>query len=77
MSNREVEVYHVGLVCLSACAPKDMPIEEVESLINVQHPTGIASAWRKSKDPTFKAGEPNPCPCNDHPDGRVHYLLEC
>lgn len=44
---------------------------------DANHPTGISSKWSISKDKTFHSGEPNPCPCDQHPDKRLHYLLTC
>lgn len=71
-----VEFYAVGLGYLSACAPKSMSREDIEAAANVEHPTGIASRWRVSSDPTFRTGQPNPCPC-ESVRGRVHHLLSC
>ena len=63
---------------MSVCVQKDMPVEQIEHLANVEHPTGIQSQWMKSSDKTFSDGvNPNPCPCPDHPETRLHYLLEC
>lgn len=73
MSN-PVEIYSQGLCHASVCVPKDMPREEI-----LRHvpPSGTQHGWRIAEAPNFKGGEPNPCPCNDHPDSRLHYLLEC
>jgi hypothetical protein len=51
-------------------------------MIVAEHPTGITSKWRKSKDKTFAAGGvggalPNPCPCNTCPKTHKHYLFNC
>jgi hypothetical protein len=72
-----VHVYRAGLVYLSACAPADMPPGEIETAVNTQHPTGIASGWAMSDDKTFSGGEPNPAPCDKDPQGRRHHLLSC
>lgn len=72
----EVTVYNWGLVALSACAPKEMPVEEVAKFVNASHPTGIESRWEKSNSPTFSGGEPNPSPCNTDPE-RLHWLFNC
>jgi hypothetical protein len=71
-----VQVYSVGVVCASACAPVDMPREEVERAVNAQCPTGIASRWQISTDETFANGDPMPRECNSDP-GRQHWLLNC
>lgn len=71
-----VHVYNYGLVCASVCAPKDMPVEEVEHEATAQHPTGLAHGWKKSDDDTFSGGEPNPCECNSDSERR-HWLLNC
>jgi hypothetical protein len=73
----EIEFYGVGLVHLSACAPKDATAEQIESAANLRHPTGIESQWKLSDAPTFSGGEPNPCPCEQHPADRRHVLLVC
>jgi hypothetical protein len=68
--------YASGLCCMSVCADKRLTREEIERLANLQSPTGIGSPWKISSDDHFRAGNPNPCPCNV--DGsRVHYLLNC
>lgn len=71
----QVSIYTQGLVCLSACAPKDVGREDVETAANYHHPTGISSQWSIS-DEDFAAGEPNPCVCNMDA-GRLHWLLTC
>ena len=71
-----VEVYSVGLVCASACAPTDVSREEIEREVNAQHPTGVSSRWRISEETTFATGEPMPSPCN-HGAERQHWLLSC
>jgi hypothetical protein len=71
-----VEVYNEGIVSMSVCVEKDIPIEEIEELVNLTHPTGISSRWRKS-DGNFKEGKSNPCLCNQFPGERLHYLLNC
>ena len=72
----DVTVYTVGIVCLSACAPKDMPSDKVAEEVNAQRPTGIESPWASSDDATFSGGEPMPCACNGDPE-RLHWLLNC
>jgi len=73
----EVHVYTAGLCSLSVCAPKEMPVERVEDAVNAGHPTGLEYRWKVAKDKNFRTGEPNPCPCNDEPEDRLHYLMHC
>lgn len=68
------EAYSVGLCAASVCT--NLPADEVAAEMNRQHPTGIASKWELSKDPTFRTGQPNPNPCEDRRDCK-HYLLCC
>jgi len=65
-----------GLVCLSVCAPKTVTPEQIETFVNDEHPTGISSPWAISDD-DFADGHPNPCPCDQQPESRLHYLLNC
>lgn len=76
MAAFEVIVYTSGLVSCSACAPADMPIEEVTRLVNLQTPTGISSQWELSDDDEFALGVPMPCVC-DQDASRMHYLFNC
>jgi hypothetical protein len=68
--------YRVGLCMASVCAPKSMPIEEVEAQVNADNPTGLDFPWRLCDDATFSGGQPNPCPCDQSPN-RIHWLLNC
>lgn len=73
----KIHVYAGGtLDVLSVCAPKEMPRERLVAAVNAGHPTGIESQWTVSEE-DFRGGEPNPCPCNDEPDDRLHYLMHC
>ena len=72
---KDFEAYAVGFVCASACTT--LPIEEATARLNAAHPTGLTHGWEPSKDETFKSGDPNPCPCNDHPETHQHYLFVC
>lgn len=67
--------YNVGICMASACAPKNLPREEVEDQVNAEHPTGIRSRWTIA-DEDFQDGTPNGAVCHDDPD-RVHWLLSC
>lgn len=70
----EFVIYSEGIVCASVCS--SLPIEEVKARM-AAHFTGTSSQWTLSEDPTFKGGEPNPCPCNEHPETHKHYLFNC
>lgn len=66
----------VGIVAVSVCAPKDTSCEAIEAWVNTESPTGISSPWAISDD-EFADGHPNPCPCDQEPKARLHYLLNC
>ncbi len=71
-----IEIYSVGLVHLSVCAPKDMSVAEIEAAVNADTPTGLSHGWKVDDAPTFAEGKPNPCLCEN--DGtRLHYLMVC
>lgn len=72
-----VHVYSNGLVHCSACAPKSMTREEVADAVNAKNPTGIESGWSVSGDAEFAGGGPNPSPCDQEPDARLHWLMAC
>jgi hypothetical protein len=72
-----VYVYALGLVSCSACAPASMTPEEVAAAVNELEPTGISSPWTVSEDPEFATGQPNPAPCDQEPEARKHYLMDC
>jgi len=71
-----INIYAYGLCHLSVCAPRGMPRKRVEAAVNVEHPTGIKHQWKVTKE-NFETGESNPCPCNDEPKYRLHYLMNC
>lgn len=79
----KVSVYSSGAGYCSVCAPNDMSIEEITEQVNILNPTGIESKWKLSEDPTFHKKvdyvepAPNPCPCDQQPETRKHYLFEC
>ena len=73
--DKKVSIYARGLVFCSVCVHKDMPIEEVEKIVNEQYPSGIKSKWKKSKE-NFANGSPNPHGCEDGGNS-IHYLLNC
>jgi hypothetical protein len=70
-------VYSTGVCRASVCADKNLSLKELTERLNVSHPTGIQSKWKLSKDPTFASGETNPCPCEQYPETRLHYLFDC
>jgi len=74
MKTQRVVVYANGIIHCSVCAPKDMPIEEVQREVNTGNPTGTEHRWHLSSD-KFSSGQPNPSPCDASPDERVHYLM--
>lgn len=69
-------IYNVGLCRMSVCAPKSMTTAEVEHNANSDQPTGIRSQWTVLRE-NFATGETNPCPCNDRPNEKAHWLLGC
>jgi len=73
----DVLVYALGILAVSVCAPTDMPPAMVVARVNELEPTGISSDWTLDPAPFFRAGQPNPCKCDRHPDDRTHYLLKC
>lgn len=68
-----VNVYSIGILACSVCAPPEMTREEVEKAVNAMNPTGVDSQWRVSDEP-FRTGEPNPLDVDGC--GR-HWLLVC
>lgn len=71
-----VEIYKVGLLCCSVCAPVEMTPEEVEREVNDKSPSGTTNGWTISTDKAFADGTPIPAPCNMG-GGRQHWLLDC
>ena len=72
-----VMVYAEGLLSCSACAPASLDAPAVEAAVNAACPSGTRAGWQCSSDPVFAAGEPQPGPCNQQPESRRHWLLEC
>lgn len=72
-----VNIYKMGPLTCSVCVPKELTREQVEAEVQRASPAGTERGWMVANDPTFKGGEPNPCPCNQHPGTRMHYLMEC
>jgi hypothetical protein len=72
----DVFVYASGLIYCSACAPEDMPKEEVEKLVNLINPSGVSN-WTIAEEP-FADGKPNPSKCDKYSsENRLHHLLSC
>lgn len=69
--------YSVGLVAASVCADNKLTPAEVERLFNAAHPAGTVNGWKLSEDTHFHQGQPNPCPCDQFPETRTHYLFNC
>lgn len=69
-----LDVYAMGVVHASVCAPRDMEVAEMLARVNSEHPTGVGP-WVLSSQP-FADGTPNPTDCDDHKEN-IHYLLEC
>ena len=83
----DVNVYSMGLVMASVCAPSNMAGDEVAAAVNEQDAdslrgvglakhAGHTPQWGVSDDANFRTGQTNPCPCEDDPS-RKHWLLEC
>lgn len=74
---RRVVLYRAGLCYASVCAVNDATPDEIRAAVNRAHPTGLDHGWDFSDDETFASGQPNPCPCNDLPATRQHWLMVC
>lgn len=68
----EVEVTHVGLLELVACAPDSMQVGDVATAVNILHPTGVSSQWQSPEERT----DAKPIPCAHHA-GRMHHYFIC
>ncbi len=73
----EVIPYSVGPLSASVCADNSLTPDEVERIFNLVSPSGTTNGWKISEDTYFAQGKPNPCPCDQHPETRKHYLFEC
>lgn len=69
--------YSIGIMTASVCADNSLTPEDVEAEFNNISPSGTTNGWKLSEDKTFKGGAPNPCPCDQHPETRKHYLFNC
>jgi hypothetical protein len=68
------EVDSMGILYCSVCST--LSPEETTAKLNEEHPTGISSGWKLAGE-SFVSGEPNPCPCERHPETHKHYLFIC
>ncbi len=67
-------IYASGIVYSSVCSSLGLEA----TLARMQTiPTGLRSPWALSEDKAFRTGEPNPCPCENQPNTRMHYLFNC
>ena len=74
----DVEIYSMGMLCCSVCAPAEMPREEVEKSVNEQSPAGTEHGWRISEDKTFSDGTTENGGIVDCHRGHTrHWLLDC
>lgn len=73
----KVEVISIGFVYASICVANDITLKEALKIFNNEHPTGISSKWHLSENKKFRSGQLNPCLCDDYPNTRKHYLLNC
>ena len=73
----KVVPYSVGLLNASVCADNSLTPEEVEKEFNKVYFCGTENGWKISSDTHFLQGQPNPCPCDQFPETRKHYLFEC
>ena len=73
MANEGINVYAVGIVTMSICAPAGMARDEIERQANAGYPTGISNYWVISQD-NFADGSANPHSCEQDGDW-LHYLL--
>jgi hypothetical protein len=51
-----VEIYSLGLLCCSVCAPVEMTGAQVADEANRISPPGTQNGWSVSEDETFKDG---------------------
>jgi hypothetical protein len=74
-----VNVYSLGAVYCSVCAPVGMAGDDVVAAVTASHPTGLDHGWRVADEP-FASGEANPHHVEGCPgmDGTTrHWLLVC
>lgn len=66
-----------GIASCIVCAAKDASDEEILGVANVENPSGTQGGWseviRGTKDGESRA----PVPCDDHPEDRLHFIVNC
>lgn len=72
-SAEDFEIYNEGICYASVCTV--LSIKDAEDMLNMLKP--VSGQWRKSKDRTFRTGQPNPCDCEQHPGTHKHILFSC
>lgn len=70
------EVYHEGLFHMSACTNLRTKKAAEEAAALYVFPSGTSHGWRITEK-KFRTGEKNGCPCDQHPETRVHWLFTC
>lgn len=73
LAGDDLSVFGEGLVYASVCTSLD---DAASDALMAQRLSGTDGGWKRSADPTFASGEPNPCPCERSPDSRRHILYE-
>lgn len=67
-------VYAAGPVFCSVCTTLDPEAAAVR--LNAEHPAGTKEGWGVHPK-GFRDGQPNPCPCDTHPETHRHMLFSC
>jgi len=70
----KVDIYYFAFIRCSVCVPREMPVEAIPKLVNMQKPNEDGMPWKLDLKVTFVAGEPNPSPCHLDPS-KLHYCL--
>lgn len=73
----EVILVGAGLCMAWFCAPKSMPMEEVQRLVTLHHPSGTSAGWILEEDPDNpepRLVSPGRC---DMPGDRHHWRAIC
>jgi hypothetical protein len=71
----DVVVLNVSLVNAVVCAKDGISKEEIERIINREHPTGISSDWALVDEDAEYGIAPEPC--KDGRPSATHYMLVC
>jgi hypothetical protein len=72
----KIEIYQVGLLYLSVCAPEGMKRDEVEKQTNKSHPFGTVQGWKIDED-NFVDGTKNGAKISCCRGNTRHWLLSC